>query len=250
VIDFSALSGRSLAGRGLRGLLRLVPSGTSVRVLQGPLRGARWIVGSGTHGCWLGSYERRKQEAFAASIRPGQVVFDAGAHVGFYTLLASRRVGAEGAVVAFEPLPRNLAYLREHVRLNGVRNVEVVDAAVGEQEGVARFREGPNSSSGAVDAGGALEAPMVTLDSFVACARAPRLDVIKMDIEGGEAAALRGGLETLRRFHPVVFLATHGPDAHAECLELLSSLGYGLGGLRGDPVDSTDEVVATWPGRD
>src|SRR6266568_1109680 len=88
-INFSALPVGSRTGRILRTFLRLVPREMVVPVLQGRLRGARWIVGSSTHGCWLGTYESPKQHAFAAALRPGDLVVDAGANAGFYTLLAA-----------------------------------------------------------------------------------------------------------------------------------------------------------------
>lgn len=108
-------------------------------ILQGPLRGKRWIVSSSTAGCWLGSYELDKQRRFATTLRPGHVVYDLGANAGFYTLLASKLVGRSGHVVAFEPLPENLAALRRHLELNGVDNVTVMDAAVWSSGGTVRF---------------------------------------------------------------------------------------------------------------
>ena len=60
------------------------------------------------------------------------VVFDIGANTGFYTLLASVLVGPQGRVFAFEPVPLNLRYLNEHLRLNNIKNVSVIDAAVAE----------------------------------------------------------------------------------------------------------------------
>ena len=68
--------------------LRTVPPGTVVPILTGRLRGRKWIVGSGDHSCWIGSYELEKQRAFAQVVHPGETVFDLGANVGFYTLLA------------------------------------------------------------------------------------------------------------------------------------------------------------------
>lgn len=112
VINFSAISRERLAGRALRLPLHLIPRGLAVPILQGPLRGARWLVGAATHGCWLGSYELAKQLAFARWLAPGRVVYDLGAHAGFYTLLAARPVGPAGRVHAFEPLPELLSILR------------------------------------------------------------------------------------------------------------------------------------------
>lgn len=209
----------------------------SVRVLAGALKGARWVVGSCTHGCWLGTYEADKQKLFAQYVRPGMIVYDVGANVGFYTLLASRLAGASGHVYAFEPMPRNVSYLERHIRLNDCRNVTVRQAAVGERDGEALFREEASHSQSALDEKGSLRVRVVALDSQ-AEVRPP--DVIKMDIEGGEAAALKGAVETLRRHRPVIFLATHGHELHRECSSLLSSIGYSLT----EVGDSGDELLA------
>lgn len=147
-LNLSGMSQRSAAGRLLRAPLSLLPQDLCVWVLQGPLRGARWLIGSSTHGCWLGSYEFGKQRLFAALVKPGSVVWDVGAHVGFYTLLAARAVGPSGRVVAFEPVPRNLRYLRRHIALNHITNADVLDVAVGDVAGTGSFQCGQSSSMG------------------------------------------------------------------------------------------------------
>jgi len=130
MINFSGITDNSVVGKVLRLPLKLIPGGTILPILQGNLKGKKWIVGSSNHGCWLGTYEFAKQRLFSETIREGSVVYDIGAHVGFYTLLASVLVGPKGKVVAFEPLPRNIYYLKKHLRLNQCKNVILVEAAV------------------------------------------------------------------------------------------------------------------------
>src|SRR5215469_426004 len=86
-------------GRLLRLPLHLVGHSTVVRVLQGPLRGKRWIAGSAVHSCWLGLYEVTKVSRFAELLSRGDVVFDLGANVGLYSLLAALKVGYVGRVI-------------------------------------------------------------------------------------------------------------------------------------------------------
>src|SRR5258708_40084915 len=117
-IDFSKVPRQSWIGRALRLPLRLLPAGMVVPVVQGPLRGMYWVVGSYNHGCWLGSYEQPAQQIFRKLIHEGSVVYDIGANVGFFTLLASKLSGRSGKVYAFEPVSQNRQMLQSHLELN------------------------------------------------------------------------------------------------------------------------------------
>ncbi len=216
------------AGRLARLSLRCIPSGAAMPILGGRLRGKRWIVGSATHGAWLGSYELEMRRLFETTVTPGSVVFDVGAHVGLYTLLASVLVGPAGTVVAFESLPRNLRYLREHLRINRISNVEVIEAAVSARTGTTLFAEGPDSFSGRIAEDGALRVPQVSLDDVIARGEIPAPDYIKIDVEGAERLVLEGARTTLAAAHPTLFLSAHGPDLRRECAEVLRGLGYDL----------------------
>jgi FkbM family methyltransferase len=243
-MNFSAIPQAGHVGKALRLPLRLLPGDMEIRILQGPLRGYRWIVGSATHGCWLGSYEQAKQRRFAASVRPGMVIYDLGANVGFYSLLASALTGANGQVFSFEPSERNLAYLRRHIQRNRIANCTVWPVAVGADEGKACFHEGGGSCEGHLAAEGT-PVRVISLDARVASGELPPPDLIKCDIEGGELNALRGAASTLVKHRPTIFLATHGEKVRRECHELLRSLGYGLFSCDELPVQETEEVIAT-----
>lgn len=243
-VDISRIPPDTALGRILRAPLSLVPKAAVVPVLSGPLRGARWIVGAATHGCWLGTYERAKQRMFADSVRPGAVVFDVGANVGFYTLIAARRSGVAGRVFAFEPLPRNVAFLRRHLQHNRLSNVDVIEAAVSDTAGTATFEVSESPSMGRLVASGQLQVPTVTLDQMVLDSELPPPDVIKMDIEGGELRALEGARRILAGSRPLIFLATHGRGLRSDCCALLEDLGYHVSGLGGEPAAQTDELLA------
>ena len=163
-------------------------------------------MGSSTHGSWLGSYEYDKQRRFAQEVKKGAVVYDIGAHVGYYTLLAPVLVGCTGKVVAFEPLPRNLRYLRHHLALNHITNVTVIEAVASQNGGTAFFDEGPDSSMGFVSEHGCLEVKAVSLDELYSAGAIPAPGFIKMDIEGGEYKALIGAQNLLSNTHPVILL--------------------------------------------
>jgi FkbM family methyltransferase len=245
-MNFSRFPPTSLLGKVLRVPLRLIPRGAIVRIVQGPLRGMRWIVGSGNHGYWLGTYELDKQKSFYCSLKKGDVAYDLGANVGYYSLLASQAVGSTGRVVCFEPSLRNIGYLRRHLRLNSISNCDVIEAAVSSSNGIAFFDHGPNSFEGhlAKESENTASVKTVSLDSLVSSGQLQPPTVVKCDIEGAEHEALLGARSTLERFSPIIFLATHGPDMHKRCCDFLSNLGYELSALDGMAVAQSSELLA------
>ena len=217
--------------------LRLVPRNAVIRILSGELRGWRWIVGSSTNGCWLGTYERQVQRLFCERLRPGAVAFDVGANVGFFTLLASKLAGSGGHVYAFEPLPRNLGYLDRHVRLNGAANVTIEPLAIAAASGEAHFRTAAHASMGGLRDGGDLRVVTASLDDLIASGRVLRPDFIKMDIEGAEGEALRGASELLAGGPLTIVLSTHGWQQHELCWSILKDAGFHLELLRDGAAD-------------
>ena len=233
----------SLLGRIIRLPLLVIASDKPVHVLAGPLRGASWLPGSATHGCWLGTYERRTQVLFDRVTRPGDVVFDIGANVGFYTLLAARLVGPAGKVVAFEPLPRNLAMLERHLAYNSLANVEIVRAAVAERSGSAHFAGGGGPSTGYLAAQGT-PIDLVCLDDLVADESIRPPNVVKIDVEGAESRVLEGGRRTFTTHRPKVILAAHGWEQWTLCVRLLESFGYAVTLQRDGARDGNYSLLA------
>jgi FkbM family methyltransferase len=223
---------RSLLARLVRLPLRLVPPSAIVAVKSGPSRGMRWIVGSAPHGAWLGLLERDKLAPFVARLASGMTVWDIGANVGLYTLPSARAVGPSGHVVAFEPMPRNLGFLRRHLTLNGLDDVLVCDVAVSDATGALRMAEGDSPSEFHADGGGSIEVKAVTLDDWLAESGAPPPDLVKIDVEGSDDAVLRGGARTFATYRPSIYLALHGERQRRACGELLASWGYEVTSLQ------------------
>jgi FkbM family methyltransferase len=230
----------TIKGRILRRSLRAVPKNLTVSVLAGPARGIRWSTGAGVADFWLGDYETEKAELFARHVKPGGIVYDVGANVGFYTLIAARVLGPTGRVIAFEPSPRNLAFLRQNLSLNLITNVKVLDFAVSDSEGETRFFVGNDPRVSKLIATGDITVRTTTLDRQMG--ELPLPDLIEMDIEGAEYSALRGAEHLLRQSSPVIFLSTHGQDVHRACCELLRSFGYKLRAIGPRSIDETDEL--------
>src|SRR5215213_8166416 len=238
----------SFLGRAIRLPLRLVPRDAVLRVLSGPLLGRKWIAGAATNGCWLGMYERFAQRIFVEHVRPGSVVYDVGANAGFFTLLASKLAGPSGRVYAFEPMERNLRYIREHVQLNRVTNVHIMPLAVSDPNGSMWFAAAANPAMGGLSASGEIEVQSRTIDELARSIATPTF--IKMDIEGAEHAALSGAIETLREARPVILLSEHGWEQHQRCGRLLESLDYDVKLLVDGTSDGNYVVLATPRNRD
>src|SRR5262249_20610126 len=123
-------------------------------------------------------------------------------------------------------VPRNLSYLRQHLVLNRITNVEVLPIAVSDRNGTASFQIERTGFMGHLSDAGAITVATSTLDLLVEDGKVLPPDYIKMDVEGAELLALRGASRTFLRFRPILFLATHGEEIEKQCCELLESWGY------------------------
>lgn len=228
----------------LKAPLNHIPPTTVISILSGPLRGKRWVVGASRHAYWLGLYEKEKMRHFARRVQPGQVVFDVGAHVGYYALLAATRVGPTGHVWAFEPVPENFAYLQQHIALNHLSNLTCLQMAVADVSGTTLFRKGGTRSTGSLSSDGELTVTTISLDDLVERSQAPTPHIIKLDVEGAELAALAGARKLLLRAHPKIYVATHSVTLHRDCAMLLEEMNYRVTVLECDTTGRRGELFA------
>jgi FkbM family methyltransferase len=156
-------------------------------------------------------------------IKPGMVVADIGANEGLYTVFCASLVQPEGAVLAFEPSPRERARLKENVHLNSLSNIEVLPLALADFCGEVCLHIADDLHAGHNTLGRFIyDVPLasvetveaVTLDSLFETRGWTRLDIVKADIEGAELRFLRGAERTLRRCCPLILM-----EASAQALE-------------------------------
>lgn len=161
------------------------------------------------------------------NIKDGSVFVDAGANIGFYTVLASKRAGISGRVISIEMMPDTANILRETIRLNELQNVQVVENALFEKSGEmveASVKEGSFGQASIIGTNGdrSVHVRTETLDNILH--DIPAIDLIKMDLEGAELRALYGARSCLRRTRAVIFENNDVKDLSVK--DLLESYGF------------------------
>lgn len=152
---------------------------------------------------FLRTFEPHETSLFAARLRPGMVVVDVGANVGYYSLLAASLVGPDGIVYAFEPSPMVFDRLSTTVLRNSIAQISVLNTGVGESSGsidlYVPLTEGNHTPTMVPNDGGqAVSVAITTLDEFFAERGSARIDLLKIDVEGFEPDVIRGADGLLR----------------------------------------------------
>ena len=165
------------------------------------------------------------EEAMLLYIRdtyPGGTYIDAGACIGNHTLCFAKFCAQQ--VIAVEPIPHNMQHLKDNVALNGLGNVVTVEAALGSQSGQGKMhRFGKHHGNWRLEDGDGVE--VTTLDAVAELADYP-ITVVKMDIEGGELEALKGGTRVLTEHKPVLFLELKTGPEQERTGQFLKDFGY------------------------
>lgn len=165
--------------------------------------GAWWLAGVnvGDRGLLLNDFEKRELLFVERFLQLGMTVFDIGANHGLYSVLASKRIGRDGRVYAFEPSTRERARLLRNLKINGCKNVQVIEVAIGQESGGAILHVVEGTEVGC----NSLRVPDVaqptvqvkvriqTLDDFLTQAVVTKIDFMKLDVEGAELSVLKGG---------------------------------------------------------
>jgi len=138
----------------------------------------------------------------------GDIVFDIGAYVGDTALWFSKAVGLQGKVYAFEPEPSNFEKLKANLERNKVTNVIPLQLALSEDKGEMHVSSG-GSFSTIIQAGTGTSVEVTTIDRFVEANKLPRVDFIKMDVEGHELKVLAGARKTIKTFKPSLALSAY-----------------------------------------
>ena len=205
-------------------------------------------------------YEKETTKLITKLVKPGMTVIDVGAHVGYYSLLAASQVGPTGTVYSFEPEPANHELLLKNIELNGYSNIRATRKAVSNHAGstdlfLTALDSGRHSTyRHGLPERGSIEIETTTIDAFLDSVGAPKIDLVKVDVEGAEKDVLEGMDRLLQQTTGLTLITEFSPtllqNAAADPLQFLDTLntrGFTVHCIVGNqgPVELTPEE---WPG--
>jgi FkbM family methyltransferase len=178
-----------------------------------------------------GDHEPSIQNLMTSVLRQGDVFFDVGAHIGFFSLIAGRVVGSTGSVVAIEPDPGNFVRLTANIARNGMNWVKPIHAVALDRHGKAPFmRSAPASSGmegrvvseGSATAVGDLRVDCLMLDDHFS----HRRGAVKVDVEGAELLVLKGAPRLLAEGQLTWIVEAHSAELEAAISQMFRDAGY------------------------
>ncbi|MGH2516215.1 MAG: FkbM family methyltransferase [Ktedonobacterales bacterium] len=200
-----------LAGIAGRMLVEAAPVGTHCDVARIPGGSTMYVDLSDLfqrHIYFAGLYERHLTNLFQRLLRPGDTFVDGGANIGYFTILGSALVGPAGTVHSFEPIPATFAALRANVAMNALTQAHLNQMALADKAGELSFEVPVDAETGnalgwaattvRMGRGPTITVPAGTLDDYAASHLLASIRLAKLDLEGGELAAIAGMASLLR----------------------------------------------------
>lgn len=187
-----------------------------------------------------------REEMFSKHVapKPGDVVIDGGAHIGTSAMIFADRVAPGGHVYSFEPIMHDA--MKQNLAINRIEPVSVIPQGLSDVEGGTEIEVGDYAVDSSIARPPLYDGEarrqtieLTTIDAFVARNDLPRVDLIKLDIEGAEELVINGARETISRFRPKWTIASYhfdftGELQHPKLLSLLHDLGYRIEEQRED----------------
>ena len=168
-------------------------------------------------------------------VKKGMTAVDIGANIGCHTLRCAKLVGKSGKVIVFEPMSWAFAKLKRNIELNDFNNIILEKFAlshVTDRQSVYFRSSWTLDKRSAPDSEGGEEVDFITLDEYVQRNNISKIDFIKLDVDGYEYKVIRGGVNSIKKFKPIMIiefvkytLREYGGSLE-ELIELLASLSY------------------------
>ena len=213
-------------------------------------------------GYIFGTYEPDITQAITDHCKPGWVVCDIGAHHGYFSLLMSKIIGAGGYCIAFEPFLKNYDCIVKTIQANSLTNITVEQLAVSNQSNLKVFQTNPQESTMgrlvnnmALGEAHRFEKAVIvkttSLDDYFKNCGIPRIDMIKIDVEGTESQVIEGAQSILNNNKPTLIMEIHacGKDdlARHPIVIDLERIGYQIDVLNIDHWSSNNQHIFASP---
>ena len=191
------------------------------------------------HLSWGGSHEPFETQFFEDNVKPGDIIVDIGANIGYYTLYFAKKVTNQGHVYAFEPDPVNFELLNKNIEINKYKNITAINKAVSNTNEIIKLyicneNRGDHRTYDSHEGRDFVEINAAHLDDYFSDSER-QIDLIKMDIQGAEFKAVQGMAGILKKSRNVKLviefwpygLALAGADAK-DLYSLLEELGFSI----------------------
>jgi FkbM family methyltransferase len=207
------------------------------RILGGLASGYRIFISPADNLSYLlGTNEPHLQKAIHQYVSAGDTVYDIGANIGYVSLSLAKRVGPQGSVIAFEPIPQNIEAFRKNIALNRIENVRLLEHAASDRATDAVIRLVENSATASLvwhrnnPAATEFSIHTVAIDELVergelAEPQFAKPTFVKIDVEGAEGLVLQGMQHTIAAARPVLFVEC-SDAGRAQAWKLLTELNY------------------------
>jgi len=222
------------------------------RIPFGPVRGRKIFMSPQISlRMWFGVDEPWIARLCEKLLRPSDVVYDLGAHVGYTTVLFAHALKGTGAIHSFEILPSTADYLQQTVQANGFENVTIHIVGLGAEDAVYELPVGPTAMTSLrakkLEGQKCEQGKVVKLDNYWRENGLPLPTLIKMDIERAEIDCLMGSLELIKTCRPTMIIAFHSKDLLRQGYTLLTSHDYELHDEHGPlTADSIEEIRGSY----
>lgn len=155
---------------------------------------------------------------FKQKVDSGMKIVDIGAHIGYFTILFAQLTGDEGRVDAFEPIMENCDVLQKNVELNGVEKfTNTYNQAIWDTTGVKKIKISNHQISGSIEDVGR-DVEVKPLDKVIS----DGVDLMKIDVDGGEEKVLEGSKGIINKYHPEIILE-YNPSKWTQSFENIKS---------------------------
>lgn len=208
-----------------------------------------------------GEYEPEVTNAIKEHLSPGGTAIDIGAHIGHHTVSMRQAVGGYGRVIAFEPFPNNVDYIADTVDANNWDNVDINQIALSDSDSVESMTVPDDENTGRVtfnrgeanEQASSIQVETKTLSGFLTNSDIDNVDLVKMDIEGGEYRVLKDMADELDKIETIL-LEIHttilSADEVEEVYRTLSTAGeltyYDREEVTAESLKSSEEKQIIW----